>query len=760
MAKRGRRERGAASYSFGFAGAAMLLVAATLVLVLYVLPQRYVLSSGFMEGTLALPDPRTPFEPTSPLVVAALPPRTGSIEPGPAETFWSEVLPLIEAERFTAAIPPFAAYLEAYPGDVGARREYAVTLSAAGLADRAIPVLEGLLARNDDRDLRRLLARMLRDEGRLDEASLHYRSLVAGTPSDVELTLEWARALSWVEDYPGAERVIRSGLSHNPDSAALRIELARMHYYVGRLEEAEAILAGLPEAELRAYTAEQLRTDVVAALTPPEAPPEEPAAPPTLLEQAARAREEGDLSRAAELYEASLREHPEDGAGWQAYADFLQYELNDFAGALVALGHVERLTGGYDAGLQYRMARLEVWTDRTDEARLRLETLAAGLGPEPAEEAPLARADVHALLGDLHRWDGARFPAVHRYELALEDEPDHERAVEGFAVLRAEVDRMIAEVEIPRAGATAASWADSDDYRRFDGGGEWFGVDDDLVWGTRGGSRWIEGVDLAGATAQRQGFVADLEGARWWRWGTVRTGAHVGFQSLRTGSVDLSAGVSARFVDGAGRRTEIGVDHAPAYALTNTLQASSADVRYERLSASHQQALGERWSVAVSGEGVSFDHRGLPGTDRNLRVAAGASLGRTLSRRLTLGLAGRALHYLDASPVASGRSLYWDPDMSLALGPYAQLSRPIGSWDLTARLNPAIGWIDERGDGGGAAVPDLSGRIGALYDGRRYRASVEVFYGQGRFTGYRSYGMDLSFSARGWFDGVATGQPR
>ena len=44
----------------------MLLVSGTLVMVLFVLPQRYVLSSGFREGSLVLPSPSTPFEPTFP----------------------------------------------------------------------------------------------------------------------------------------------------------------------------------------------------------------------------------------------------------------------------------------------------------------------------------------------------------------------------------------------------------------------------------------------------------------------------------------------------------------------------------------------------------------------------------------------------------------------------------------------------------------------------------------------------------------------
>ena len=142
-------------YFLRFAATATLLVAGTLVLVLYVLPRRYVLSSGFREGNLALPNPSIPFEPGDPLVIAALPPLPGSTEvvQGPAELFWERILPLLEQERFDEAIPVFASYLANYPGDLDVRREYGITLARGGYGQRAIPVLESLLPVQGDREL-------------------------------------------------------------------------------------------------------------------------------------------------------------------------------------------------------------------------------------------------------------------------------------------------------------------------------------------------------------------------------------------------------------------------------------------------------------------------------------------------------------------------------------------------------------------------------------------------------------------------------
>jgi tetratricopeptide (TPR) repeat protein len=542
------------------------------------------------------------------------------------------------------------------------------------------------------------------------------------------------------------------------------VELARIHYYTGRLEEAERILGELTAAELVSADAVTLLADVRRALAPPADPAledPEPVAPPTLLELAIGAREDDDFERADSLFRAALDERPEDPDAWQAYADFLQYEMQDLAGALEALEAVERLTLGADPALQHRMALLEIWTDRLDAARARLEALLALLDARAARAGPVAdttaaapavvtKADVLALLGDLDRWSGARLGAVGRYEAALEEEPEHPSAREGLDLLRAEVDRLILETERPRLGAIASTLADTDDFVRVDLGGEWAGVRGDWVWSARAGNRWLEGVDLGGGLTDGQGLFTELEGGRWWRWGTVRTGAHLGVQTLRTDRTDPSLGASARLLGPSGRRTELRVDHEPAYGVTNTLQAVLADVRQDEVTVSHAQPLGERWSAAATAQAASLDHHGLD-ADRNLRLSGGASVGRGVASGLVVGVAARALRYMDAAPDATGVALYWDPELSLSVGPYAQYSRALGTWwEMSARLNPGVGWIEERGGALGAqTVPDLSATLGLAREGARYRSALELFYGQGRFSGYRSFGASLSFSVRG-----------
>ncbi len=463
MPRPDRRGKSDTRYFLRFAGTATLLVSGTLVLVLYVLPQRYVLSSGFREGTLILPDPSTPFEPMNAARVAALPPPAApdEIPRGPAEIFWARVIPLLEAERYEAAIPHFEDYLGEYPADRDVRREYALTLAAAGYPERAIPILEQLLVARDDAELRLLLARVLRDVGRVGDASEHYSDLLSSAPENEALWLEWAQALAWVRDYAAAEDVLLDALEVHPESVPLRVELARVYYYTNRLEDADAILADLTETQLVSAGAVALRDDVRWALTPPPEPEVVPPPPPSTLDQAIAARELGELDRAEELFRVALEENPEDAASWEAWANFLQYEREDFDGALEALKNVERITGGRDSRLQFRMAQLEIWTDRTDDARVRLEALLVLLDEEAAapaavavdEEAadaineppPVTKADVYALLGDLERWNGDRLAAVGQYERALAEEPEHPGATDGLATLRAEVDRMMIE---------------------------------------------------------------------------------------------------------------------------------------------------------------------------------------------------------------------------------------------------------------------------------------------------------------------------
>ena len=140
MAKNIKRGGAGSRYYLAFGVIALLLVSGTLVLVLVVLPQRYILSAGFRESGLSFPNPGVPFVPPDAVQIAARPVPTPTPTPpdeivrGPAEIFWAQVIPLLESERYTEALPFFERYLLDYPADSEVRRELALTLMAAGRA--------------------------------------------------------------------------------------------------------------------------------------------------------------------------------------------------------------------------------------------------------------------------------------------------------------------------------------------------------------------------------------------------------------------------------------------------------------------------------------------------------------------------------------------------------------------------------------------------------------------------------------------------
>ncbi len=759
--------KGTSRYFLRFGVTAFILIATTLVLVLFVLPQRYVLSSGFRESAVSFPAPSTPFAPLPVVPVAArpLPRPPAEIPPGPAELFWAEVTPMLQAGHYGAALPVFERYLGGHAGDVDVRHEYAITLLAAGRSADAVPVLRAVLATRDDSDDRLLLARTLRELGRTDEASAVYRQLSEAAPDDEALTLEWAQAHSWTRQFERAVAILREGLSRHPSSVPLRVELARAYFSLDRPQAASDALAGIDDADLAAADGLTLRNDIRSALVEPEI--ESP--PPTLADQAATARVAGDFQRSKALFEQALAESPDDPSIWQAYADLLEYEMSDFEGARSALLEVERLSEPPSPELEYRLAQLEIWTSQNDAARDRLTALLASLEgsvrpPAPAsagprQTAPVTVADVRAALGDLDRWGGDRIGAAHGYEAALDTDPSNQRALDGLVAIRADVRRQTVELEQPRVGGAASSTADTDDFYRVDAGGEWVSLDGPWIWGGTGGNRWLGGLSLDGTTVDRRGVYVDLESARWWRWGTVRTGLDFGAQRVRS-TWDYSFGGSLGLRGGRGATAELRYEHGPAYPLTSTLQSALADVVQDRLTLTRGTPLGERWSLAAALDAAwlrAASDSVVPGTEGGTaRLQAALSVGRSMSRVLTLGVSARALTFTGAAPRASlpmggELALFWDPNAAFSLGPYAQLSRDLSpSWKLTGRVTPGVALIDERrsASSGYELVPDVSAEAGVRREGDRFWTSLDLFYSQGRFNGYQAYGARFSLSAR------------
>jgi tetratricopeptide (TPR) repeat protein len=768
MVRRPDPAGGSARYFLGFTLTAVILGGMTLFLVLVVLPRRYLLSAGLRESGVSFPSRTAPFPPPkeSHREAPPPPPPPPVVVRGPAEVFWGGIEPLLAAQQFSEALPLFELYLRAHPEDRGVEREYAITLGKAGRSGEAVRVFQELLDEEDDPGMRLLLARELRDGGRLTEASAQYALLLDSDPENLSVALEWGRALAWGKEYDQAAEVLEAALFQNPTSAEMGAELARVYYWSGRLDDADRVLNEMDAKALEAAGAGSLRDDVIAARGPVE-PEEEAGGEPadsssfSLLERAALALEEEDYEGASLFLEEALRENPADTATWRAYADLLQYRLEDLDGARAALLEMEKL-GVADLTLRYRLARLDLWTGRNDAARVRLEELLAEMEADLAfgeeqdstrlsgEEAP----EIMALLGDIHRWEGNRTLSGERYESALRADSTNLRAEAGLKELEAEAARDIEETERPGLGGNAYSLMDSDEFSRVDLGAQGLGIDGNWIWGVRTGTRWLRGLDPGGGTGAEQGLFLELESARWWGWGSVRSGVHLGVEELRPGRKDLTLGGSLFFRDLAGFTTDVRYDHGPAYPLTVTLQSLFSRAVQDRLTTNLARRFAERWSLSLAGDvgWISSSESSANGGNGSLRLEGGLSLGRSMSDRLTLGLNARALTYSDPAPVVDGVRLFWDPRGVAAGGLFAQWARELrDDWGLSARVNPSLAFIDERMGAGYELVPHVSAEAGLSHRGRRFFSALDAFYYQGRFDGYRAYGLRLSISARRWF---------
>ncbi len=738
-------------YTLGFGATVFILTACTLLLVLVVLPRRYMLHSGLREGGLTFPALAPVTRPVTapveqPMRPRPLPSPAGSR--GPAEIMWSTVAPFLENEDWAAAIAVLEAYLERFPGDRGARRELALTLQKAERTEEAIEIYEALLREKDDPGVRILLARALRDEGRITEASDHYRALVTASPGDASLRLEWARALAWNERYDEAASVLEPALESTPEAVDLRVEMARILHWEGRAVQADALLEGLDLSSLEASGAIALRTDIKRALAPVDDEPvvvEQPE-PPSLVQQAEAAVAAGDFRVAGELLAESVRRDSTDQAALRAYADVLQYHLEDLEGARDALLRLETV-GGTDSETRFRMAQIAVWTGRNEEATERLEALLAEVDPSRG-------AEVHVLLGDLHRWEERRREAGAHYQIALEIDILNEQAHNGLATLAEAERKDIQEAERARLGGNAFSLADSDEFQRLDLGVEGVGIDGTWVWGVRTGMRHLGGVGLAGESGTERGVFLESELARWWGWGTVRTGVHLGLEEVRSGHRDLSFGASARWPDAFGFRADVRYDHGPAYPLVITLQSVFADLVQDRLQIGLNRTLGERWSLSLVTDAARLtpDRHEVSAAQASTRLEQGASLGRMVSESLVLGVNARALTYTTASPSSvDGSRLFWDPERMMSAGVFARLDHDLAEqWKLRAQVNPSLAFLDERGPAGFERIPHFSTELGVTYRGNRFRTDLDAFYYQGRFDGYRAYGIRLSFSTTAW----------
>ena len=185
----------------------------------------------------------------------------------------------------------------------------------------------------------------------------------------------------------------------------------------------------------------------------------------------------------------------------------------------------------------------------------------------------------------------------------------------------------------------------------------------------------------------------------------------------------------------------------PAYPLTATLQSAIAGYEQDRVTASVTHPLNRNWTLSGELGAAHLRATELEGTDATTRLSAGASLGRRMSRELLLGLDVRGLGFTQAAPVLGGRPLFWDPAGMVSVGPFARWERGLGGpWSLRSRLGGGVALLNERRTDGWTTSPQLNGELGLGFDGPSIRSSLDLFYLQGQFEGWRAWGLRFQLS--------------
>ncbi len=698
--------------------------------VLVVLPKRFILQSGLVESGITFETEDLPFQPPERQAeIRPTHPMTAAVEVGagvgPAERFWSEVLPLLTAEDYEAALHAFDEYLTEYPEDYDVLREYSVTLLRADKVLETEAVYRRLIDAGDA-GYRAELARLLRDRGDARQAIALFREVAADHPDDLELCLELARTLLWDEQYGDAIALYRELAGESPRSLHIRLELAQALYWDGQPEESFGLLSGYPSHDSGWSTVDSLLAEIVPQVAPRER---------THAELIQKAIDDGDLSLADELYSRLLLRTPSESDRWDEWVDFLQYQLENLEAARAALMSREAAVG-LNLDQRFRLAQLHVWTTHEEMAKAELQDLLS-LHPE--------RADAWVLLGDLLRWEGNRLLASDAYNRALALSADNEDALTGLREIRAQVDLAIAERDYTGVDPQVAYFRDSDDYRRLDIGvraaKRWYITS--FVLGA--GYRYLDGPEAGAASGGENGPYAEVEVVRWWRLGTVRTSLTAGVQQLEAFGNEPAFNAQVEIPDANGTALLASYTHGPAYPHTATLASVLSGVRSDDIQVSVYQGLGERWSIAGAATAVSLRGGGV----NNWRLSGAATASGRLSNIFTAGVTSRILTHTEAAPTFNTRRIYWDPSAFWTNSLLLELRTPEGdTWFVFGRLTPGVALACEREIAGTQLVPQFGTEAGAGYEAGRISVETDLGYYRGRAGDYNSFAASLRLSIR------------
>ncbi len=705
--------------------------AITAAFVLIVLPQRFVLQAGLIESGITFAASELPFwlAEQRPMVEPPVSLLAQPVLLGPAQVFWSNVMPRLEAEDYDAAIPMFRQYLSDHPDDWDVWREFAIALTRTGRVDEAKEVYGRLIVESAETFDKLSLARLLRDGGEHSRSLALYSELLAADSTDLDLYYEFAQSLVWAGRYREAEQAYRLLLEADPNSYQKRLELAQVLYWNGYLVNALALLRDLPATVQSAPEAAGLR-DHIDSLLVASLPIGE-----TTVERARRAVGALDYSAATVLYQTALHRDLRNQELLLEWADFLQYHASDLVSARDALRQLALLRD-LSAAERYRLARLHVWTGEELVARSLLDDLVA-------EHPNEGRA--WALLGDIHLWQGSRAEATRAYRRALAIDPTDEQALNGLATVRSQTADLLAQRETPSIGPELLYFRDSDDFERLDLVARANLLQANSNLAIRAGYRRIQGNRLNGAAATEQGPFAEVEFAHWWRLGTVRTSISTGAEQFNLTGTEPTLEARVEVPDLNGTALQASFTHGRAFKQTATLESLEGEVLSDDLQASAYRQVSDRWSVNGNA-GLATLHGSH---DTNVRLNVAVSARRQVSQLVDAALVSQFLSFSGSAADSLDRRLYWDPGLFWSNGLQLGLrTKPQNHWSGYIRFTPGLALVNERATDGIELVPQFASEAGASWETERIRFRTDLAYLRGREGDYNSLGLTAVFSVK------------
>lgn len=431
---------------------------------------------------------------------------------------------------------------------------------------------------------------------------------------------------------------------------------------------------------------------------------------------AAMLAEQDDLEAAIALYREQLARRPDDATTRRQLARTLSW-TGRLRPALALYDDLVAAAPG-DTELRLEQASVLAWDGQLTESARALRTLRS-----------VAPSRVERLLGDLHRWGGARAAAARHYRAAvlLGDGDEHARAGAQY---------LADEADVAEAVPTFSAMQDSDRFRlrrvtvearqRYGLATEVAAAYVRADYEQRGGRLHVD--------RGRFSLIHDFD-HRWRAAATWSPALYDDDRGRHNGTVELTR------VFGPERQLSVAYDHYDL--IDEVLTLASAEPRVlngNRARVQGRIVLPGRLQLAGSASVAEY-------SDGNRLVALQASLARRILRRpgVTLRLDGSYLDYGERS------DLYWDPAQYFTHGVGAIMGQEIVG-GVSLQLEARVGYSQEEGQG---ALERSFGATLALAEVLGLTAEVGYRYGEtGRVGGVGASGGGNGYVAHNGTLGV------